>query len=182
MAILFSNSVGPVPVSVIKSESHQSSIEITEIPIEDGSSVSDHAYRNPNRVTLEVVSEAAVATYAALKALQVSRQPFTLVTGLYVYSNMLIKTLSPKRDAEFSSVFRGEIELQEVILVGTSTISAFGASAAVSLVPSLVIGVANQRRATPTIARGDNRLDVVPLSDGSPEGEVNAELLAGIAR
>ncbi|PHP66553.1 hypothetical protein CSC94_12755 [Zhengella mangrovi] len=175
MPILFSRAIGPIPVSVIETEAHDSTIEITKIPIEDGSSITDHAYRNPNRVTLDVTSDAAVATYGALKALQESREPFVLITGLYVYRNMLIKALSPERNSSFSSVFRGKVVLQEAILVGTTYVAGAGASgmgapggvmSTRAAAPAFArsAGLEAARRATAMVARGDNRTTIVGIN------------------
>lgn len=95
-------------------------MDITEIAIETGALITDHAVVMPKKVGLEVASGNAAATFAALVAFQESRVPFTLVTGLKVFSNMLVKGIYPERDAGFSSVFRGRVELQEVIIVGTA--------------------------------------------------------------
>lgn len=127
MAALLSKAIGPVRVAVIEDEQHTSTIEITEIPIETGASITDHAYRNPNKVKLKIVSEGPAVTYRALKSLQESRVPFTLVTGLHVYQNMLIKSLTPERNSRFSSVFYGTVDLQEAIIAGTSYIAGQGA-------------------------------------------------------
>ncbi|MCA0345316.1 MAG: hypothetical protein LCH99_37200 [Proteobacteria bacterium] len=119
-AIAFSRAIGPVAIDCVVSEQHQSGLEITEIPIESGARITDHAFVLPKRVTLEIANDNAVATYNALVAFQASRVPFTLVTGLAVYNNMLISMLDPGRDKEFSRVLRTTIELQEIIIVGTA--------------------------------------------------------------
>ena len=119
-AIAFSRSIGPVPINCVVREQHRSCIEVTEIPIETGARITDHAFVLPKKVSLELADEGGAATYAALMRFQESRVPFTLVTGLYVYDNMLIKDLGPERDKTFASVFKGTIELQEVIIVSTA--------------------------------------------------------------
>jgi hypothetical protein len=119
-AILFSGAIGPVLVSVIISEGHQSSLGITENPIETGAKVTDHAYVMPKKLTLEFADANAAATYNALVRFQESRQPFTVVSGLYLYRNMLIKDLSADRDKQFASVLSGRCELQEIIIVSTA--------------------------------------------------------------
>ena len=177
MAILFSNSVGPIPVSVVASEKHDSTIEITEIPIETGASVTDHSYRNPNKVTLEILSEGATVTYSALKRLQESRVPFTLVTGLYVYKNMLIKAITPERTSEFSNVFNGVVDLQEAILVGTTYVANQGSknagkpggaksTKAATPTKQITSGADAQKRASQTVARGSN--NTTPITATSP--------------
>src|SRR5690606_35851835 len=83
----------------------------------------DHAFILPKRVSLDVATSGATEAYNSLVAFQESRVPFTLVTGLSIYTNMLIKRLSAQRDPEFSRVLRCTAEIQEVILVETSTVA-----------------------------------------------------------
>jgi hypothetical protein len=118
--ILFSASIGPVPVDCLLSERVTAELDITEIPIEDGSRITDHAVRMPRRVTLDLANEGAAASYNALEAFQRSRVPFTLVTGLSVFPNMLVKSIDAERDVQFSKVLRARVDLQEVIIVGTA--------------------------------------------------------------
>src|SRR5690606_36155713 len=129
-AIFFSRLIGPVPVDVIVREVHRTTLGITENPIETGAKVTDHAYVEPKKLTLEFASGNAVATYNALVRFQESRVPFTIVSGLAVYNNMLIKELRVTRDATFSRVLDGLCELQEAIIVSTSYTAAQGDSGA----------------------------------------------------
>ena len=119
-AILFSGLIGPIPVAVVMRENHRSSLEITENPIETGASVTDHAYIKPKSVTLEFADGNAAATYNALVRFQETRQPFTMVSGLYVYTNMLIKEITANRDVDTSRILDGRAELQEIIIVSTT--------------------------------------------------------------
>lgn len=118
--IAFSRAIGPVPMDCVISERHSSELDITEIPIETGAKITDHAVIVPKRITLDAADSGAAATYAALVAFQESRVPFTLVTGLSIYNNMLIKRIDADRDAQFSRILRCRCDLQEVILVGTA--------------------------------------------------------------
>jgi hypothetical protein len=118
--IAFSRAIGPVPISCVLSEKHESGIEISEIPIETGSQISDHAYVKPKRVTLDVADANAAATYASLVRFQESRVPFVLVTGLTVYKDMLIKSIDVDRDAGHSRILSAKVECQEVIIVSTA--------------------------------------------------------------
>ena len=126
--IAMSRAIGPVPISCVLTEKHESSIEISEIPIETGSRISDHAYVRPKRVTLDVADANAAATYAALVRFQESRVPFVLVTGLSVYKDMLVKSIDVARGAGHSRVLSAKVECQEVIIVSTAYAS--GASKA----------------------------------------------------
>jgi len=154
-AILFSGAIGPVPVSVIISEGHQSSLGITENPIETGAKVTDHAYVMPKKLTLEFADANATATYNALVRFQESRQPFTVVSGLYMYRNMLIKDLSADRDKQFAAILSGRCELQEIIIVSTAYAVSQGGADGAGAGPanrSNPASGAQGRAATPTAA------------------------------
>lgn len=176
-AIFFSAAIGPVPVDVVIREQHNSSLGITEIPIETGAKITDHAYVEPKKLVLEFADSQAALTYNALVRFQESRVPFVAVSGLYVYSNMLIKNLSAERDVKTSRVLSGKAELQEIIIVSTSydaTQGGAGESAtgpgnrggvrstrAASPSPETTSGAATQNRAGGTVARGDARTSSV---------------------
>jgi len=119
-AILFSEGIGPVPVEVILSEGHKSTLGITEIPIETGAKITDHAYVEPKKLTLDFADGNAAQTWNALVQFQESRVPFVIVSGLAVYKNMLIKELSANRDQQTCAILAGRCELQEVIIVSTA--------------------------------------------------------------
>lgn len=118
--IAFSSAIGPVAIDCVLSERHSSELDITEIPIETGAKITDHAIIVPKRITLDVADSGAAATYAALVAFQESRVPFSLVTGLTIYNSMLIKRIDADRDAGTSRILRCRCDLQEVIIVSTS--------------------------------------------------------------
>jgi hypothetical protein len=119
-AIGFSRAIGPVPVNCVVSEKHQSDLEITEIPIETGARITDHAFVLPKRIVLDTASANAAASFNALVAFQESRVPFSLVTGLKVYSSMLIKRIDADRDKDTARILRCTAEIQEIIVVGTA--------------------------------------------------------------
>lgn len=125
-AIAISRVIGPVPISVVIRERHTSNLGITEQPIETGAKVTDHAYVEPKRLTLEIGDQNAALTFAALVRLQESRVPFTIVSGLRVYKNMLIKSITADRDAKFANVLSGTVDLQEAIIVSTAYVSTEG--------------------------------------------------------
>lgn len=121
--ILTSRSIGGVFIDVVISEEHTASMEIAEHPVESGAKISDHAWRTPYSVRLESVIDAsrAVASYQQLLAVQAKAEPFSLVTGLKVYSNMLIKEIVATRDKDHGRVLKFEATLQEVIIVSTES-------------------------------------------------------------
>lgn len=174
--IAFSRAIGPVPISCMVSEKHSSALEITEIPIETGAKITDHAIVMPKSVMLEVAGANAAATFDALVRFQESRVPFTLVTGLKVYQNMLIKRADADRDTSYSKILRARVELQEVILVSTSYAAdpngdsskargkAGGAKStrAAAPSPSRAGDTATADRSSGTVQTGDNATKSIP--------------------
>jgi hypothetical protein len=107
-------------------ENHEDSLTITEHPVEQGASISDHAFKKPESVTIRGgVSDstpgagayAARTFYEALLELQKKREPFDLVTGKRLYKNMLLESLSvvTTMDTEHSLMFTAVC--REVIIV-----------------------------------------------------------------
>lgn len=187
-AIAFNRLIGPVPLDVVVSEGHQSSIGITSNPIETGAKVNDHAYIEPNKLTLDVADGNAVATWQALKALQRSRVPFTIVTGFDVYTNMLIKELNADRDKVFSSTLRSRIELQEVIIVDTAYTTADGddlsnkqkqPGQSKNTSGAKAKDATTKDRVSGTVGRGDNPTTTAP-TDNTPVGQSNKSILSGV--
>lgn len=50
-----SRKIGLIVPSVVVSEKHSDTLEITEHPVEIGAAVADHAYKRPSEVVLVVV-------------------------------------------------------------------------------------------------------------------------------
>ena len=180
--IAFSSAIGPVRLDCTVSEKHTSTIEITENPIETGAKINDHAYIEPKRVSLDVADQGGALTFQALVRFQETRVPFTLVTGLNVYRNMLIKSIDADRDATFSKVLRARIDLQEALIVSTATAAVDGneasqtskgaaggkkSTSAASPSKSLAKGRVTAARATGTVVRGDSPTATVPAAKQS---------------
>lgn len=126
--IAFSRAIGPIPLSCILSERHQSDVEITGNPIETGAEVNDHAYVKPKQVVLEVADRNAALMFNALMRFQESRVPFYLVTGLTIYKDMLIKSIDATRDKDYSTILSATVTCQQVIIVSTGSAPSEGGS------------------------------------------------------
>lgn len=149
MIIAYSRVIGPVRIDCIIREAPSHRLAISEIPIESGAKITDHAYIEAKRLVLEIGDGAGAATFASLVRFQETRIPFTIVTGLYVYRNMLIAGLEAGRDWEWSRTLRSVIELQEAIIVSSGT-----AAPAVGESPSTALpgGLDALRAVTPSAA------------------------------
>jgi hypothetical protein len=135
-----SRRIGLIVPSVVISEKHNDTLEITEHPVEVGAAISDHAYRRPSEVVMEVGLLVAVRcltflihlswverglspkeTYQELLDLQNSRVPFDVVTGKRIYTNMLIRALEVTTDRTSENVLSAVLTLREVIITSTTT-------------------------------------------------------------
>lgn len=136
-----SRRIGLIVPSVIISEKHNDTLEITEHPVEVGAAISDHAYRRPSEVVMQVgfsgggslldfldttsfglsVGLSPKETYQELLDLQNSRVPFDVVTGKRIYSNMLIRALEVTTDRTSENVLSAVLTLREVIITSTTT-------------------------------------------------------------
>lgn len=200
MVVALPRSLGPVPLDVVAREYHESRLSITTNPVEAGADITDHAYLEPKRLTIEPViggwgdgvtngfgSTRPAAAFEMILALQETREPFDVVTGLTLYQNMLIDSVVVDRVPENSRVLWFVVDLAEVIIVDTETTpaSADGGDASRG---SRQSGVGKDRlasgattdRASPTVDRGNTATPTVPVNDGSPNGTKNGSYLKQI--
>lgn len=125
--------------SVVVSEKHSDTLEITEHPVEMGAAVSDHAYKRPSEVVMSVGFSGGGAlldfassltatgllglspkeTYQQLLDLQSSRVPFDVVTGKRIYNNMLLRAIEVTTDKTTENVLSAVLTLREVIITST---------------------------------------------------------------
>jgi len=127
-------------------ESHTSELEVTDNPIETGSIVSDHAFMKPKRLEIEAavgdvwlygqdevgnpvedpfasnISRSAIA-FNLLQDLQAAAEPFSVQTGLKLYTNMVVASLTADQDAETASILIFRASLREVLRVNTRAIT-----------------------------------------------------------
>lgn len=138
-----SRRIGLIVPSVVVSEKHSDTLEITEHPVETGAPVSDHAYKRPSEVVMEVgfagggslldfidtsslgltLGLSPKETYQQILDLQSSRIPFDVVTGKRLYSNMLIRAIEVTTDRTSENVLMAVLTLREVIITQTQQIA-----------------------------------------------------------
>lgn len=119
--------VGPFSATITLEEVASDELEITQHPVQQGASITDHAYVKPSTVNLKVMwnnDDAPLAeTYQNLLDLQASREPFGVVTGKRTYRNMLIKSLGQTNDVQTENILSISLELQEVILTSLEVVT-----------------------------------------------------------
>lgn len=132
--------LGPIVAQAVLEEKHSDELQITDHPVEQGAQISDHAFKRPAEVTLRygwspsTLSSALGSInvlspnllggnlkdiYQKLLDLQISRVPFTILTGKRQYSNMLIKSISETTDEKTENVLVVSITCREVLIVQT---------------------------------------------------------------
>lgn len=138
-----SRNIGGYVFDAVISEEHTSELEVTDSPVETGESISDHAYMKPKKLKIVAgVSDVilnpltrfsgadkfgagdsrSVTAFKLLQELQETREPFNVQTGLKLYSNMVITSLSVTQDKESAKAAMFECHLREVIIVETQTV------------------------------------------------------------
>lgn len=120
---------------------HESTLSITEHPIQTGANISDHAFMQPNQLSFEVgmsdvmkdvsnsnyVSFSSDATrsinaYKILRQLQSDRVPINLYTKLWDYKNMLIETISAPDTNETAYALKASVILKEIFVASVTTV------------------------------------------------------------
>ena len=118
--------LGSIEVNVIISENTNDTLTITRQPVQQGASITDHAYKEPTVLTMSMLFKDNFFTslsklYKQLQDLQSSRVPFTITTKKRIYRNMLISTLALQTDKLTENVLAINASFQEVIIVSVST-------------------------------------------------------------
>ncbi|EGT4310404.1 phage baseplate protein [Cronobacter sakazakii] len=142
-----SRKIGIMVPSVVVSEKHSDTLEITEHPVEKPTSsgagfVADHAYRRPSEVVMEVgfagggslldlldTSNIGISlgmspkeVYASFLEMQRNRELLDVITGKRQYSNMLLRTIEVTTDKTTENVLSAVLTLRELILTSTTTV------------------------------------------------------------
>ncbi len=141
MVLVRSNVSGLFFDGIMSTETEET-LTITSHPVQSGANISDHAYREPTRITMEIVMsdamacrqpgqfnsffEKSVTAYRRLLDLQRSRIPVSVQTRLGSYQNMLIESISAPDDASTRDGLRCTVSLREVLVakVGVTKVSA----------------------------------------------------------
>lgn len=118
--------VGNVVFDTVITEDHRFHSRVTYYPVETGTIVSDHIINDPDMVVLQgLVSDTplnilaqfnrSIQAFNQLVQLHEQRQVVTVVTGLKVYPNMAITSMSVPRTIKTGQSLTFTIELQRII-------------------------------------------------------------------
>lgn len=135
------------PFDLFISEKHKLDFSVSDHPIQNGATISDHVHKQLQHVTIEglftnhplkkleeinnvtfkdefatkeekeTLTNRALRKFDELRELANKRRPVRLVTSLQVYPKMIITSLSYDRDAKSGSSIRFTMELREIQIV-----------------------------------------------------------------
>jgi hypothetical protein len=117
--------VGGIAMQVVVNERTVDQLTVTSQPVQQGASITDHAYMEPTEFSHTILFAAPGFTggqtlgqiYQALLNLQSSAQPFTIVTPKRVYTSMLMTALSQTTDKHTENCLSITASYKQVILV-----------------------------------------------------------------
>jgi hypothetical protein len=109
---------------------HNSSLTITQHPVEFGAAITDHSYVNPDRFSFDLAvsnvktlpsfsgaSNRNVNAYNTLKKLQASRDPLTLTCKYGNYEDILIESMDALDDFQTKNTLKVTVNLVRIITV-----------------------------------------------------------------
>lgn len=124
--------IGTINIDASIQEDHTTEVTKTEHPVEKGANITDHVEIRPDTLSVEgVVSDAplredvistsgasrSVDAFTRLQNIQKEKLLVTVVTGLKTYTNMILRTLSPVRNAKTGKALRFNARFEEVRIV-----------------------------------------------------------------
>lgn len=127
-------SIGGFVADVTVEEDHVDELEITNFPVEQGASITDHSFKLPAQVRiLAGYSNSSLAAfgdpnyiravYDSFLTLQASREPFDIFTGKRIYQNMLIRRLHTMSNQQHENDLMLDIECREIQITYTQTVT-----------------------------------------------------------
>lgn len=168
--------IGGIEPDISIEEVGRDSTFVTNHPVETGAAISDHAFQMPVEVEMRVGWSDSSGGYAgysqdiyqALQDLQTAREPFEVVTGKRVYSNMLISQLEVTTNVQSEYALMARVILREVIIVDTQNTSSVG-SASNMANPASNAAPINVGTVQPIAITGDPRgFDAGAAAAGTP--------------
>jgi len=118
---------------------HERRLTITDHPVEEGASITDHSFVEPKSISIEIGmsdvgdsiiegqfahrSTRSISAFDTLCKLQAERRPITINTKLAKYENMLIENITSPDDFKTINGLRATVFFREIIIVGADTVT-----------------------------------------------------------
>ena len=120
-------SLGGLTFTVTISEAEKETARLTDYPVEDGATLSDHVILAPKEVTVKIgqgVDEAETDPrdkLEELRELMEKREPMELYTGKSYYPSMIITAINTATDSKSETVLLTTVTLREVRIAETKS-------------------------------------------------------------
>lgn len=129
--------IGAITLDATIEETHTLTNTITNHPMEEGSFVTDHAFEEPTKISIQGeitntpvqilsilngLSQRRIEAFEQLTALHKTRDILTIVTGLKIYSNMVMETLDVPRNQQTGGRLQFTATFQEVNKVASQIV------------------------------------------------------------
>lgn len=107
---------------VTVSESSTDAIEVTKQPVQQGAPISDHAFKKPTLLSIQIqmgqsLTKSLASIYNDLLSLQSSFQPFNCITPKRTYYNMLFSALGVTTDKHSENILSINASFEQIITV-----------------------------------------------------------------
>jgi hypothetical protein len=132
-------SIGGIEIDAFIEETYNHTAQVTEYPVEQGFKINDHVVHSPDSISVNgVIGEASIYEdysqelppanraqdyYFKLVDLKEKGEPITIVTGLKVYENMLITSLSVTRNAQNGKSLVFTMDLTKVTIIKSQLVA-----------------------------------------------------------
>jgi len=118
--------IGEISANVVVDENTNDTLTITKQPVQQGASITDHAYKEPTVFSTTIYfkdnpAKSLSKIYRELLDLQESRVPFTIITPKRIYNNMLISSISQTTDKSTENCLKINLSCQEILIVSVTT-------------------------------------------------------------
>lgn len=149
-----------IVADVVVEEQHEDRSRISDLPVEQGSVISDNAVDEPQELTLTYgwVTGSSQNTsgsttflrgiYTQIIQLKQSRVPFSIFTGKRLYTNMLIDAVSTTTDVNSENSLIVRVHFRQVLIVTTTTFT----------IPQDKTQVASPQKSVESISQGVKNL------------------------
>lgn len=157
------NQIGVMQVDVTVRESHSMGSQVTDKPVEDGTVINDVVILNAARVSISgIMTDDRLGTsftdkWNALLELRRSREPFTVVTSLAVYEDMIFENISCSRDVSTAGAVFFDADLKNVRIIQSET----------AQVPVKAIPAGSRAQKAPAVDQGKKQPEA-EAGEGAP--------------
>lgn len=122
----FKRKIGGLSVNVVINESTTDTLTITKQPVQQGASITDHAYMEPTTFSSTIyfsdnLTDSLKEIYTNLQDLQQGRVPFEILTPKRKYTSMLMTSLGMTTDKNTEHSLAIQLTCQQIIIVNVTT-------------------------------------------------------------